>query len=156
MSSFQLYILSSDPFFQGTHSVLFTQGHCQFWSGLMINFLPELKAFTAPQSKTFLHTACGCGCVWVWVCVCVSHSVMSNSLQPHGLQPVRLLCPWNSPGKNTGVACHSLLQGIFPTQELKTGLLHCRQIFYQLSHQGIPQMVKYLPATWETWVQSLE
>ena len=42
--------------------------------------------------------------------VCFRHSVMSDSLQPHGLQPARLLCPWNSPGKKTGVGCHSLLQ----------------------------------------------
>ena len=41
----------------------------------------------------------------------------SNSLQPHGLQPARLLCPWDSPGQNTGVGSHSLLQGIFPTQD---------------------------------------
>ena len=40
----------------------------------------------------------------------VSHSVMSNSLRPHEQQPARLLCPWNSPGKNTGVDCHFLLQ----------------------------------------------
>ena len=38
----------------------------------------------------------------------VSHSVMSNSLQPHELYPIRLLCPWNSPSKNTGVGCHFL------------------------------------------------
>ena len=44
---------------------------------------------------------------------CVSLSVMVNSLQPLGLQPSRLLCPWNSPGKNTGVGCQFLLQGIF-------------------------------------------
>ena len=56
----------------------------------------------------------------------VSCSVVSNSLQPHGLQPARLLCPWDSPGKNTGVGCHSLLQGIFLTQ----GLLHLRWIPY--------------------------
>ena len=43
-------------------------------------------------------------------CVYVSSSVLSNSLQPHGLGPTRLLCPWNSPGKNTGVGCHFLLQ----------------------------------------------
>ena len=42
--------------------------------------------------------------------------VMSDSLQAHGLQPARLLGPRNSPGKNTGVGCHALLQGIFPTQ----------------------------------------
>ena len=53
-----------------------------------------------------------------WVCVCVSHSVMFNSFWPHGLWPASLLCPWSSPGKNTGVDSHSLLQGIFPTQGL--------------------------------------
>ena len=42
------------------------------------------------------------------------------------------------PGKNTGVGCHFLLQGIFPTQGLDPGLLHCRQILYHLSHQGSP------------------
>ena len=41
---------------------------------------------------------------------------MSNSLQPYGLWPASLLCPWDSPGKNAGVGCHFLLQGIFPTQ----------------------------------------
>ena len=42
--------------------------------------------------------------------VCVNLSVMSNSLWPHGLWPARLFCPWDSPGKNTRVGCHSLLQ----------------------------------------------
>ena len=106
----------------------------------------------------------------------LNHSVVSNSLQPHGLQPIRLLCPWGfssleywsglpfpfprdlpnpvieprspalqedslpseAPGKakNTGVGSLSLLQGIFPTQELNWHLLLCRQILYQLSYQG--------------------
>ena len=57
----------------------------------------------------------------------VSLSVMSYSLWPHGLEPARLLCPWNSLGKNTGVGCHSLLQGIFPTQGLSPGLQYLRQ-----------------------------
>ena len=59
----------------------------------------------------------------------VNHSVLSDSF----VTPT-LLCPWDSPGKNTGVDCHALLQGIFPT----LGLLHCWQILYCLSHQGIP------------------
>ena len=42
------------------------------------------------------------------------------------------LCPWDFPGKNTGVGCHFLLQGIFLTQELKPGLLYCSQVLYQL------------------------
>ena len=45
-----------------------------------------------------------------------SHSVVSSSLQLHGLQLAKLLCPWDFPGNNTAVGCHSLLQGIFPTQ----------------------------------------
>ena len=60
-----------------------------------------------------------------------SCSVMSDSLQPHGLYS---LC--NSPGQNTGVGSLSLLQGIFPTQGLNPGLPHCRRILYQLSYQG--------------------
>ena len=59
-----------------------------------------------------------------------SRSVVSNSLRPHGLYS-----PWNFPAQNTGVWSLSLLQGIFPTQELNWGLLHCRQILYQLSYQ---------------------
>ena len=52
--------------------------------------------------------------------------------------PARLLCPWNTPGKNTGVGSHSLLQGIFPSQGSNPGLPHCRQILYCLNHQRSP------------------
>ena len=45
----------------------------------------------------------------------------------------------DSPGKNTGVGCHFLLQGIFLTQESKPSLLHCRQVLYQLSYEGSPK-----------------
>ena len=61
-----------------------------------------------------------------------SHSVVSDSLQPH-----RLYSPWDSPGQNTGVGSLFLLQGIFQTQELNGCLLHC--ILYQLSYQGSPK-----------------
>ena len=71
------------------------------------------------------------GLVWfVCCCCCLVTSVMSDSVQPCGLPPARILCPWDSPGKHTGVGCHALLQGIFPTQGLNPGLLHCRQILY--------------------------
>ena len=49
--------------------------------------------------------------------------------------------PWNSPGQNTGVGSHCLLQGIFPTQRLNPGLPHCRWILYQLSHKVSPRMM---------------
>ena len=74
--------------------------------------------------------------VCVCVCVCMLVSQLCLTLQLHGLYPTRFLCPQNSPGKNTGMGCHSLLQGIFPTQGLNPGLLHCRQILYSLSHHG--------------------
>ena len=89
-----------------------------------------------------------------------SLSAVSDSLRPRGL-----LCPWNSPGQNTGVGSLSLLQGIFPTQEWNLGLLHCRWSLYQLSYQGSPKgdngkkkkkkiclPMQEMP---ETWVQSL-
>ena len=61
----------------------------------------------------------------------VSHSVASDSLQPHGLS-------WNSPRKNTEEVCHSLLQGTFLIQGSNPGLLHYRQILHCLSHEGSP------------------
>ena len=48
------------------------------------------------------------------------------------------------PGKNTGVGCHALLQGIFPTQGLNSGLTHCRRILYCLSHQGSPRILEWV------------
>ena len=60
--------------------------------------------------------------------------------ETYGLYPTRLLCPWDSPGKNTGVGCHFLLQRIFPTQRSNPylwHLLHCRQVLYPLSHLGV-------------------
>ena len=64
-----------------------------------------------------------------------SCSVVSDSLPPH-----ELYSPWNSPGQNTGVGSHSLLQVFFPTQGSNPGLPHCRGILYQLSHQGSPNI----------------
>ena len=64
---------------------------------------------------------------------------VSDSLQPHGLHS-----PWNSPGQNTGVGSFSLLQGIFLTERSNPGLPHCRQILYQLSHQGSPRKLEWI------------
>ena len=85
----------------------------------------------------------------------VNHSVMSNSLWPHEVWPARLLCPWDSPGKNTREGSHSLLQGIFPSQGSNPGLLHCRQILYRLSHQGSPNLDKYLDKLWMPVLDSI-
>ena len=58
------------------------------------------------------------------MCVCEVTLVVSDSLQPCGPQPARLFCPWDSPGKNTGVGCRALLQGIFLTQGSNPHLFH--------------------------------
>ena len=103
--------------------------------------------------------SCVCKCVYTFVhkhmhvsggvninlhrtrnCICMkneseSHSVVSDSLQLHGLYIYSL---WNSHGQNIGVGSRSLLQGIFPTQGSNSGLLHCRWILYRLRHQGSP------------------
>ena len=67
-----------------------------------------------------------------------------------------LLCPWDSPGKNTGMGCHALLQGIFRTQGSNLGLLHCGQILYHLSHQGSPFKIRhgnYLCPSVDDWIK---
>ena len=68
-----------------------------------------------------------------------SHSVVSDSLRPHGLYS-----PWNSPGQNTGVGSLSLLQEIFPTQGSNPGFPHCRWILNQLSHKGSLRILEWV------------
>ena len=76
------------------------------------------------------HLATGHLCsIYLFTVIC---SVVSDSL--HG--PIRLPCPWNSLGKNTGVGCRFLLQGIFLIQGSNPGIPHFRQILYHLNHQG--------------------
>ena len=65
-------------------------------------------------------------------------SVVSDCFRHHGLWPAKLLCPWDFPGKNTGVDCHAFLQGSFLIQGSNLCLLYYRQIIYLLSHQGSP------------------
>ena len=70
--------------------------------------------------------------------LCPAASGVSDSLWPQGLHPARLLCPWDSPVKNTGVGSHALLQVIFPTQGLAPGLLNAG---------------RFLESPWSTWTQ---
>ena len=82
----------------------------------------------ALQYRSYIHnyvsTRAGIRYILGNHCVCLVASVMSNSMRPYGLSPTRLLCPCDSPGKNSGVGCHALLQGIFLTQESNLRLLH--------------------------------
>ena len=87
------------------------QQWCLFW-WFLINLKFE-NHFSLPFLRMFLD-----------VCVPVKLLQLCPTLQPYGLQPVRLLCPWDSPGKNTAVSCYALLQGIFLTQGSNLCLLH--------------------------------
>ena len=80
------------------------------------------------------------------MCAVVNCSVMPKLLRPHDCSPPGSSVHGDSPGKNTWVGCHALLQGIFPTQGLNPGLLHCRQILYCLNQQGSPTVDR----SWKT------
>ena len=92
-------------------------------------------------------------------------SVVPNSLQSHGLEPSRLLCLWDFTERITGVGCHFLLQGIFPTQGLNLHLLHllhwqvgfCFCFFSLLCHLGSPNNWYFLwiHNLWSTSVSSV-
>ena len=74
---------------------------------------------------------------------CVSYSVMFDALRPHGQQPTTLLCPWDSPGENSRLGSHSLLQGIFLTQGLNPHLWQWQADSLPLNYQGSPEQVSW-------------
>ena len=102
-------------------------GHSVCWASL------EMEQRSRIQMKLWWYSLC---MVATSQSACSVASVMSDSLRPLGLKPTRLLCPWDFPGKNTGLGCHALPQGIFPTQGLNS---HCRWILSPLSHLGSQQ-----------------
>ena len=89
-----------------------------------------------PESR-FLNYLFNCVCV----CVCMCARLCPTLCDPMDCSPARLLCPWNFPGKNTGVDCHFLLEGIFPTQGSNLyllNLLHWQVDSLPLSYVGSP------------------
>ena len=87
--------------------------------------------------------------LWKSPAFCRKVKVVQSCLtfcDPMDYNPPASSVPGDSPSKNTGVGCHSLLQGIFPTQVLNPGLLHCRKILYCLSHQGSHSLIQRLLA----------
>ena len=77
-------------------------------------------------------------------CVCLVIQLCPTLCNPMGCSPPGSSVHGDSPGKNTGVGCHALLQGIFPNQGWNPGLPHCRWILYCLSHQGSPRTLEWL------------
>ena len=104
---------------------------------LFPSFLPSLNSNQHAVSCTYLKYTV---LIHVYTCnVCLLSCV--RLFKTHGLQPTRLLCPWDSPGKNIRMGCHFLLQGISPTQGSNLHLLcllHCRQIFFTTEPLGKP------------------
>ena len=77
-------------------------------------------------------------------CFCLDPQSCPTLLWLRGMLPTRLLCPWDSPGKNTGVGCHFLLQGIFQTQGSNPSLLHSKADSLLLSHLGSPSIYVHI------------
>ena len=100
-----------------------------------------INIYIYTHTHTHTHT-------YIYMCVCIYMYVLDYRWWLLVTQSCLTLIPWivahqaplymDSPGKNTGLGSHSLLQGIFLTQEWNPGLPHCRQILYHLSHQGSP------------------
>ena len=118
---------------------------------LILSSLPSLLALFLVWSSWTCYGPCFARSsglpVSLWFgldCAALNRSVISDSWQPEGLQPARLLCPQGFSSKNTGVGCHALFQGIFPTKGWNPDLLHCRRILYWLSHQGRPEHLNTL------------
>ena len=82
---------------------------------------------------------------FTYTCAVLSRSVMSDFLQPHGLYPARLLCPWGFSRQEyqSAMGCHALLQGIFPTQGSNPDLSHCRLILYPLLSEPLGKPIMY-------------
>ena len=113
-------------------------------------FLENVYSGSFAHSK--IRLLCLCCIAWAvymfWMLILVSHVCSVVQLCPTlwdlmDCSPPGPSTHGNSLGKNTGVGCHALLQGIFPTQCLNPGLPHCRPILYHLSHQGSPRILEW-------------
>ena len=117
------------------------QAQCGLWSQ---DRAPPPRSWSCCPLSPLLCPGTVLGRLYVWsaqcVCVCVLGTQLCLILcSPVDRSLARLLCPWDFPGKDTRVGCHSLLQMIFLTQGSNPSLLPCRQILYHLSHQGSPE-----------------
>ena len=117
-------------YWSGCHFLLQGIFPTQGWN-LHLPHWPEDSLSLAPPEKL-----CAVLCLVTQLCptLCDSMDCSLPGSSVHG----------DSTGKNIGVSCHAFLQGIFPTQGSKPGLLHCRQILYQLSHKGSPRILEWI------------
>ena len=119
------------------------QGLESFWIGEQTHSSAGRMCFWQGPGSPVPYP-CTCPLHWAFQVALVvtkseSRSTVSESLRPH-----RLYSPWPSSGQNSGVGSLSLLQRMFPTQGSNPSLLHCRQILYQLSHEGGPGILEWV------------
>ena len=126
LSGFKLWLF----FLYISSKIVFVELNVRWWNVNLGQLIQEARC-----SLPSVSSGCGLGpCVLlsrVWLCDPMDCSPPGSSV--HG----------DSPGQNSGVGCHALLQGIFPTQGLNPGLSHCRQILYHLNHQGSPWTLEW-------------
>ena len=114
----------------------------QKWANLMTASVSKEESRTKSNQKYF----------WKWknkawsfrYVLCLVVQSCPTLCDPMDCSPPGSSVHGDSPGKNTGVGCHALLQGIFPTQGSNPGHLHCRWILYHLSHQGSRRILEWL------------
>ena len=105
-------------------AISFSRGSSQPRDQTQVSHTAGRRFKGSPKQFFFLNVCC---------CCMLSCSIVSDSLRPHGLQPATLLCPWDFPGKNTGVGSHFLLQGVFRLRgHTRFSCISCigRQILY--------------------------
>ena len=118
---------------------------------IVSSLIPSFWVFYGAQSSAPLFTQE----VGVHACVHAKLLQLCLTLGPSGLQPARLLCPWDSPGKNTGVGCHAHSRGSTqPRFRISVSCLAGR-FFYHLSHQGSPRRLGKEANPLITWLISL-
>ena len=126
---------------------------CSYLCHVILEFFPykpdsNSKSSSAQPPRKLLPVSLGChlkspGSIWLSSLLC--HCLVINScltlLRPHGLEPARLLCSSDSPGKNAGVGCHFLLKGIFSAQGSNLHLLLGKQILYHWTTSSLSRQL---------------
>ena len=117
--------------------------HTGCWSSAFSLDLCDASMKPSPKDNSFTVKAEFPAYRFKYHCYCAVLCLVTPSCltlcNPLDCSPPGSSVHGDSPDKNTRMGCHSLLQGIFPTQGLNPGLRHCRQILYHLSHQGNPK-----------------